>query len=59
VRRSPASIFGAASAILKSGGRARTFSMREAAIAEAKALKTSIENENLTYHVIERKAGQS
>ena len=55
VVRSVASVFGPAEALLKSAGRVRMFSMREAAEAEARDLKESVENENLTYVVIELK----
>jgi hypothetical protein len=54
-RRSPASLFGAAAAILRSGGKPLVFDTREAAEAYAKELKVSIENEFLTYVVIERR----
>jgi hypothetical protein len=53
--RSAASVFGPAEALLKSAGRVRKFPTREAAKAEARALKASVENENLTYVVIELK----
>jgi hypothetical protein len=53
VVRSAASVFGPAEALLKSAGRVRTFSIKATAEAEAKALKAAIENENVTYVVVE------
>jgi hypothetical protein len=54
-RRSAASIFGEAKAIVKSGGKVRTFATREEAEREAKALKDAIASEFVTYVVVEKK----
>jgi hypothetical protein len=54
VRRSVASIFGEAKAILKSGGKPRTFATLDEAQAEAKALQDALAVETVTYHAIQK-----
>jgi hypothetical protein len=53
-RRSEASIFGAATAILKSGGKPRTFTTREEAEQEAQALQEALAVDTVRYVVIEK-----
>jgi hypothetical protein len=53
VRRSAASTYGEAKALLRSAGRVRIFSIKAAAEAEAQALQDAIAVDTVTYHVIE------
>jgi hypothetical protein len=52
-RRSPASIFGAAQSLITYGGKIRRFKSRETAEADARRMKADLDNDFVTFEVVE------